>query len=478
MSGGLHVGELAVLLLLVSLVLIFRQLLVRRAQDPFGVFLLTFAVFYVFRAVLIACGLDTPIPTYLFATSNVEAIFTRTVLGLCVYLGAFMVAAFLVTRRPASSPSPLFSSNPTNVTRVVCVSLALTAVALLIQGYLLARFGSFGGILYASKVEKALAGTHYLMLPSEVAALGSTAAYLEVRHRPGPKTGLRFLMLGCALLDSVLVFAWGARGFLVIIVAMLLLVSGPLHRPRKPHLGISGVARIALATLLVLSLAIFLRDTRDNLTRPGQTHSFAQQSIWRQASHGINGNSFDSSMLVFRDWPAKHRLRNGIDYWNGALGVVPRKIWPDKPKPYAVAFRQIYQPHTLNGWPVGAPTTWYMNFGWLGLIIGGLISGAVIGAVARRYAAAPWSGVNTALTFTIGVFVLRMGWGGQTPQEVVTTLIPVAIVLRFFAPKPRSRPEGPEDSRTAEDTRSGQRLVGVGQNGRLPLVATKGDHLS
>jgi hypothetical protein len=439
-SQGSHVTQLTAALVFLILMGIFRLIFVRRAQDPFGVFLLCFGVFYGFRAVLIASGLDTPLPSYLFATSDMDVVYTRTVLGLCLFLVAFMGAAYLVTRHPARSPGLLFSPHPTNVKRLVIVGFALTGVALVTQSYLLARFGSFANVIHASKVDKALAGEHYLMLPGELAALCCTAAYLELRHRLGPKTSLRFVMLGCAVLNSVLVFAWGARSFLVIIVAMLILVSGPIREPRQQRRqGIAGVVRVVLAAVLVLSMAVFLRTTRDSLVRPGGTDSFAQQGTFRQASQAVNGNYFDASMLAFRDWPANHQFRNGKDFVNGFLDVVPKKVWPGKPSPFAPQFRQYYEPHTVNGWPVGAPTTWYLDFGWFGLLIGGLISGAVIGEVARRYAAAPWSGVNTALTFTLGAFVLQTGWGGQTPQNIVAVFLPVAIMLRIFVTRTTTR---------------------------------------
>ena len=69
---------------------------------------------------------------------------------------------------------------------------------------------------------------------------------------------------------------------------------------------------------------------------------------------------------------------------------MPCVLWADKPTaiPPGKWFRQVYEPKKINGSPMGAGALWYLNFGWLGLLLGGLLSGLVIGLVSaaqRRY---------------------------------------------------------------------------------------------
>lgn len=448
MSADVHVTELTAVVLLLTLMGLIRVLLMKNLQDPFGVFLLGFGVFYAFRAVLIASGLDVPSPSYLFAGSNVESAYTRTTLGLCLFLVAFTGAAFLVTRRPATSPGVMFHRGALSISRLVSVTLLITALSFMVEVYLLAKLGSFAAIVRASKVEGTLAGLYLLKTPCGVGALAGTAAVLELRSRSKSKVALCLLMLACAVVNSILVFSWGQRGVLVIVVGMLVLVgkhryrdttSAPSHGYRNGH----ALFRVAFAAIVVVFLAVFLRDMRDNLSAPGQDHVFAQQTLARRTSQGLNGTYFDASMLAYRDWPSKHDFRNGLDFYNGTAGAVPRRIWPDKPDPLPGKwFRQIYQPETRNGWPVGAPTIWYLNFGWLGLIVGGLLSGAVIGQIARSYAAAPWSGMNVAMTFTLLVFVVPLGWASQTPTVWLKSALPLLIIMRFVTENPKRQAHG------------------------------------
>jgi hypothetical protein len=92
----------------------------------------------------------------------------------------------------------------------------------------------------------------------------------------------------------------------------------------------------------------------------------------------------------------------------------------------------VYEPQVKNGWPVGTPTIWYLNFGWIGLIIGGIISGSIVGWVVRRYRAAPRSGINIAMTFNIMLFVLPLGWVSQAPLLWLTWGLPMILVLAFL----------------------------------------------
>ena len=417
----MRLTDIAALLTLFFFIGVARILLVRRFQDPFGLFLLSFGVFYGFRAVLLAGGLDVPSPDYLFSGSNLQAIFTRTTLGLCVYLLAFICAGYLLTRRPKASAGFLYSERPANMPRLIAFSLVLTAVSLIIEAYLFAKFGGFGGLVHASKIDNALAGIRYLKVPCTLGTLIAAAAYLELRQRPNSSSIMKFLMLGCAVVDSVLVFSWGARSVIVILAAMVILGTESSAEARPTRSRSHAILRVALASALVVTLAVFLRDTRDNFIQPGQAHAFQEQTFLRRASQGVNGTYFDASMLAFRDWPTKFEYREGEDFWNGLAGSVPRRIWPDKPDPLPGKwFRQQYEPWTRNGWPVGAPTIWYLNFGWVGLLLGGMISGGVVAGISRRYRVASKSGLNTAMTFTLMGFVVPLGWESQTPLSWLT----------------------------------------------------------
>jgi hypothetical protein len=429
MSFGFNPLEAAAAALLLGLMAVLRVVLVKRMDDPFGLFLLAFGVFYGFRAVLVGTGIDTPSPDYLFSTTDMQRTLIRTTLGLCIFLAIFICAGYLVSRNPARSPGMLFHPGPPPIQRMLGLTFVLTVTSVLIGTWLIGQFGGFGGVVHASKVGDDLAGMRYLKLPSSLGALIAAATYIDLRSNVAAKTLTKAAVLSCAVLNAILVFSWGQRSMVVIVAAMLVMTSVN----RKKHARAGSFARVALATVLVVSLAVFLRDTRDDFTQPGQTHVFAQQSVARRASQAVNGTYFDASMLAFRDWPATFSYRNGLDFYNGVMGSVPRKLWPDKPDPLPGKwFRQVYEPQVKNGWPVGTPTIWYLNFGWIGLVIGGIISGAIVGWVARRYRAAPRSGINIAMTFNMMLFVLPLGWVSQAPLLWLTWGVPMILILLFL----------------------------------------------
>jgi oligosaccharide repeat unit polymerase len=426
MTAPADLASMASATVLVLLLAFVGWFLARRIDDPFGLFVLVFGVFYAFRAVLVGFGLDEPSPEYLFASTEWKALHTRTILALCLFLFAFLVAGFLTTRRPARTGGLLFDGGHVSPRALVSLAVALTIVSLAVGAWLVAQFGDVSGITQASKVSNELAGLRFLKVPSALGAILGTAAFLDLRSSRVSSRRAQALCLACAVANSILVFAWGQRTLVLIVIAMVVISS----RRKADRPNVQLAVRVIAAALLVIAVASFLRDTRDNLIQPKADHSFSQQSFWRRASLGVNGVYFDASMLAFRDWPDSQQFRDGEDFRNGLLGTVPRRLWPDKPDPLPGKwFRNVYEPEVKNGWPVGTPTLWFLNFGWLGLVVGGLFSGALYGEFTRRARAAPRNGINIAMTFVFAVLAFPMGWASQSPLLVAAWLAPMLILM-------------------------------------------------
>jgi len=277
MDDAFHLFDAAAVVVLLGLLYVVQVLLAKRMDDPFGLFVLVFGVFYGFRATLIGLGVDTPTPDSLFLGQDQDGTLIRTLFGLCVYLAAFLCSGYLISRRPSSSPGILFHSGHLPIQRLVFVTYGLTAFSVVISGYLLLQFGGFGGLVHASKVDNDLAGLRYLRLPSSLGALVGAGAYLDLRRMDRGTPIARLLVLSCAVLNSILIFSWGQRTVVIIVVAML--VIGPRGREPKSSLPL---IRVLVAAVLVIVIAVFLRDTRDDFLQPGETHSFAQQSLSRR----------------------------------------------------------------------------------------------------------------------------------------------------------------------------------------------------
>lgn len=469
---GVTLTEVLVTALLVGLLVLGASLLARGPGDVVMLFLLGFGLFYAFRPVLFSLGLDQPFPEELFDGPTNADLVAKTALGLSLFLALALVGVAVVTAFHGRGFGPFFIEREMDLRRAAIVVTVLTAVSALVSLYLLARFGSVGKMISAAKYDKALAGLYILRTFPAVGAVVATATFIDARARSGVSRRFRALALSAAVLDAFFVFLWGSRSVLVIVGATLILglrgrgsvrgrrtSTGTPRERRRRRVRQRVVVRLLLAGLLVIAVASGLRIARDDLTHGEVQDVYAQAGPARQASLATNSILFDASMLSFRDWPEHNRYRNGEDFYAGAVGVVPRFLWHGKPTAISPGkwFRQVYEPGKVNGWPMGAGALWYLNFGWWGLVVGGLISGFALGLVAAAQRRRPPNGFNTAVGVVIGVYVLGLGWDSETLIRSVIWLVPLWLVGRFITPSTRApvrvdTPRDPDPEEPAEVT--------------------------
>ena len=446
------VTEVLATSLLVGLLVLGAALLARGAGDVVMLFLLGFGLFYAFRPVLFSLGLDQPFPEDLFDGPSNADLAAKTCLGLSLFLGLALLGIGVVTVSRSRGLGPFFIEREMDLRRAAIVVAVLTGISALVSLYLLARFGSVGRMISAAKYDKALAGLYVLRTFPAVGAVVATATFIDARARSGVSSRFTTLALSAAVLDAFFVFLWGSRSVLVIVGATLILGlrgrGSVLGRRRAEETGEPRrrvrqrvVVRLLLAGLLVIAVASALRVARDDLTHGEVQTVYADAGMARQASLATNSILFDASMLSFRDWPEHNGYRNGQDFYAGAVGVVPRFLWSGKPTAISPGkwFRQIYEPGKVNGWPMGAGALWYLNFGWWGLVVGGLISGMALGMVAAAQRRRPSNGFNTAVGVVIGVYVLGLGWDSETIIRSVIWLVPLWVVGRYITPKAQRR---------------------------------------
>lgn len=410
----------------------------RRPTDVVAMFALVFGLFYGFRPVLMAWGLDDPYPEAFFDLATADQLAARTVLWLSLFLVCFAAALWLVSERIRPRGTLFFAPTRPDPTLMLAVVAAVTLLASAISVWLLIRFGGVGGTLTAAKVDKSLAGLFFLKVPAYVGALVSAATFLQLREdRDSPRRRWALPALGCAVLNGFFVFLWGQRSVLVVIGVLVLLVSLVGRRDRlRP---VRTAATLLLAAVVVIGISAGLRSARDDLIVGGSDTPLAGTSTWRQASIGTNSISFDASMLAVRDWPAQYPYRHGDDFVTGAAGFVPRALWSGKPEAVlgGKEFRQVYQPQTVNGWPVGTPVMWWLNFGPAGIVLGGAISGAVFGWIRRAQDLSAPSPLNTGIALIAAVYVFDLGVGPEWPVFFPVWLAPLWLVAVVVSTGPR-----------------------------------------
>lgn len=412
----------------------------RGVADVISLTVLSFALFYGFRTALLVTGLDTPSPSYLFPLPSLDADLTRTLLATTLFLAAMVFGVWATTRRRWHGFAPFFATSSPPPSRQIRATLFFTACSALISLALLAKFHGPSHLIASAKYGKALAGLYVFRIFPAVGSLLAVGAFLDQRLLPGRRLTALMCLL-CAAVNSVSVFLWGSRGLIVISIAVAVIglrrQSAPMGGGRVVH----TLVVLAVTATLVFGVAEGLRSARDTLTHGQVQSGYADASFWRQASLATNSVALDAAILAFRDIPGTFPSRDGVDFLNGAVGVVPRSIWHGKPRNIAAGswFRQQYEPKVVNGWPMGAPALWYIDFGWLGIPIGGLLSGLAIGTISARQRRVADCGHNIAVAAGAAVFVFGLGWDNQTPVFIVLWLVPFWLVARYFRASHRAQ---------------------------------------
>lgn len=431
-------NALSALTVLAALFVIYRMWS-KWPLDIIGIFCLDFMLFYGFRALAVGFGLDGVYPDYLFSGTPpvVQTNMVILVFLLCVAAGLFLGGT---TSARATWVFPSFKGQ-LSVRRGFAVAFALTAVSTVMTLFLMSRFGGFGGLIRAGKLERELAGLFFLRIVPGLGAVVSSATFLELvrRRRQRFSSSARVQAVataGMALLNGFWVFAWGARSLLAIVVFMLLAGtvvfrtgSAPARfRRRRLWMGLTVVLLVAAGAI------VGLRFARDYASRGELNATIADQSLVRQVSVASNATYYDAVVLSVRDWPRLHPHRGGEDFSTGIAGVVPRAIWPDKPESIVPGawFRRVYEPSVQNGWPMGSTGEWYLNFGLLGVVVGGVISGICLSIASRSLARAPTSPMIFVTTVIIGLQVLDVGFNTQSVVRWVAWCLPILLVSPFL----------------------------------------------
>lgn len=141
-------GEvLALSLPILALGLILTKLS-RHRLDPIALFCYCFAFFYLLRDIVITFGLDGPYPDINFLSSQTPGLVSKASVVLAAFLVAFALAYLLPIPIGGAFVKliPVAWTEPT-ARRQARLTVILTVAATVISIVLLARYGSFGGVV-------------------------------------------------------------------------------------------------------------------------------------------------------------------------------------------------------------------------------------------------------------------------------------------------------------------------------------------
>jgi hypothetical protein len=456
------VTQLSAILLLALVWVIYRQR-ARWPLDVVGLFCASMVLFYGFRAVVVAFGLDSFSPDYLFGPTS-ASVATKVNLIICLFLGGVIVGLALSSRAGLRFPRWLFPTvarQPTG-SRYLSLTVALTVAAAVITLVLFAQYGGFTGLLRASKYEKELGGINFLRIAPSMGAIVAVASTLDAvrlrrRRFTAPQRHRLIISVACALLNGYFVFAWGARSMLAIVIfclaAGLLAFSGQAGGVRTTSRG-RVWGGIVLAVIVAIMAVIGLRFARDNAVTGELASELRDETVIRQVSIASNSTMYDAVVLAVRDWPKLYPFRGAGDFVTGAQTAIPRFLVPDRVESVSVGawFRQVYEPDTVNGWPVGTVGQWYLGFGLPGIMLGGVVSGLVLGMAATALRTSRTNPLAFAAGAAVALHVIQLGVNVETILWWTRWVIPLVLVTYYLRATPRrsrggtpepTSPEGP-----------------------------------
>lgn len=123
----------------------------------------------------------------------------------------------------------------------------------------------------------------------------------------------------------------------------------------------------------------------------------------------------------------------GGSFLNNFTGVVPRFIWPEKPTvSSAVYLSEKYYHDASRGRPFTTLGEWYINFGWIGPLIGGLIFGRLVRFIYNKYYK-NFRNINTTILVTILlIMVLGNGFHSTILLQFLKFLVISYILLKLI----------------------------------------------
>jgi hypothetical protein len=441
---------LAVLASVVVWGLVYRSL-VRHPLDAVAITLYYLALQLLVRPLVLALGLDSPFPTTVFSDRDPQALLLRGQLVVTVFLLALWAGARLLTPlvRPVAVLFPL-SRGPLSPRTLVLLTVVLTTAAFLATVTLWIRYGGPAGLLQAAKVDRDLAESRALRSIPMLAALVGVAAFFSVRRA----SLQQMAVLGLIAVNGYLSWTWGARDVPVLSVVALLagsLVFGPAGRraagrPDGRWLRDPRWRRgFLLVPVIALLLAFSLRAARDTVLWGELAATIEGQGAVRQVAVATNNTFYDALLLYLDDWPDRFDHTGGADFVDGSVAALPTVLIGQQ-DPFvspAVQLAQTYIDRN-NGFPATAVGDWYVNLGYPGIVLGGLLAGLVARAgqfAFRRFLRDPlvW---GFSLVFMIRIFPGGV-WATSPPKWVAIGLpiIAFTVLVNLFVRRAEERRE-------------------------------------
>lgn len=394
------------------------------------------------RQILFFTGLDKPHPQNQFMPTEWELIsianftlITWLVIVLLSYQINAPLGRLIAPLFPARDPQPDLERKPRGVFIAVLVPFIFSVGG---TAALIMAFGGFANFTYAVKVSKELQGFYIIrsvgVLTSILAfyAVLSSMNFHKERRAKLPRTTIVYAIM--VVLTLAATFAWGNRYTLAMIfLGYMMAWHLYVRRLNLIIIVILGASAIALLQGLKLVRLQLVSNVTGN-------ESTVASNIWLNLSLSLHLVEFDALMLALRDAGTLFDFRGARDFVNGLLSWLPRSIYPAK-ETFQIGgwFRRIYEPWTVNGWPITTPGSWYVNFAIWGIPIGAWISGIVMRGFDTAFRLVKESAWQASVGPLMALFLIEGGINTGFPQKIFLYFIPLYLVLVWINVLSRKR---------------------------------------
>ncbi len=355
---------------MVHLTVLFVWLTVDRREDeldvlsPMMVVLLASLIHFVGPAAYNL--IDLTLPTAVFA-------YLQAHISVGGFVVAFMLGFLAMAKRRLDSASAI----PFNGRIVFLMSVAYVGVSLLATAYFIVRAGGIFNHLASLGLRMGVfEGKGVLLSFMTLSAPALILSYLLFVKKRGLLTlGWFAFVFAMAVFTGVMT---GSRGGLAAVFLCLLIIR---HYVVKPLTIVQSFLVVGvLAVFLVAFIALVRQPSLgEDLSRLSATE-LTTETLTILYGKGTF-KEFNSIARVHEKFPVEHTYLNGTSLLAALTFPIPRAIMPDKLPGGSELFTRLVRPEIWSqgrGDRVTFIGELFMNFGWLGVFLGGLVLGVLV----------------------------------------------------------------------------------------------------
>ncbi len=404
---------------------VLYAVIVKRHFDVCSFYIFGHLLLFVPAALLMGFGMRSGDPNPFLV--NIDFGQALSMQGLIFALHGFGLAGgYLLFARTGLGRAalPYFSENRSNMMTMIGLVVLTLINAAIIAGPLF-QSGSLLGAVFLIRNEFYFSGVNYLRVFLVVGTFLCAAHFAHMlRHRKAERfSGIAIVFVGALfVLNLLFSAALGGKGFIIypFIFFLLALYARQLYR---------RIGMLIMLFMVFITAVVGLQQIRVEMVNDNQN-----LSSWDYAYTGLRFRLFEDNLVYLGSAGKLHETEMGEDFVNGTLGPVPRSLWPQKPDEITAGarFKRQLMPQSSGGWPPYGMNQWYMNFGWLGVIVGGVVTGLLLQALQCVYVDYQ---TNTYSFVIMMVFLVRFLINGGIDNmflvEYVFYILPLFIFARL-----------------------------------------------